>query len=215
MGTADPILDVRQVSKVYRRGPVEVQALHDTSFAVAAGETVAIMGPSGSGKTTLLNILSGLDRPTTGEVRVGGERLSDLDSDAATTFRRRHIGFVFQFFNLLPTITALDNVTLPLLADRVPRREAEHRSADLLAAVGMTHRAHHRPFELSGGEQQRVAIARALVMRPRLLLADEPTGNSTAPPASRSSPSSRAPLPPMTAIEQTYSQTAAEGADRA
>jgi len=175
--TGSPILDVREVSKVYRRGALEVHALHDTSFAVEPGETLAIMGPSGSGKTTLLNILGGLDRPTRGEVIVAGERLSGLDADAATVFRRRHIGFIFQFFNLLPTITAVENVALPLLAERVAWRAAERRAAESLEAVGMDHRAGHRPGELSGGEQQRVAIARALIMRPGLLLADEPTGN--------------------------------------
>jgi len=135
------------------------------------------MGPSGSGKTTLLNLLAGLDRPTSGEVWVDGTRLSDLDAEAATVFRRRNIGFVFQFFNLLPTMTARDNVALPLLADRLPRREANLRALAALEKVGMVDRASHRPSELSGGEMQRVAIARALVIRPKLLLADEPTGN--------------------------------------
>jgi putative ABC transport system ATP-binding protein len=135
------------------------------------------MGPSGSGKTTLLNLLAGLDRPTSGEVWVAGTRLSDLDAEAATVFRRRNIGFVFQFFNLLPTMTARDNVALPMLADRLPRREAQRRALAALELVGMVDRAAHRPSELSGGEMQRVAIARALVMRPKLLLADEPTGN--------------------------------------
>jgi putative ABC transport system ATP-binding protein len=134
------------------------------------------MGPSGSGKTTLLNLLSGLDRPTSGEVWVAGTRLSDLDAEAATVFRRRNIGFVFQFFNLLPTMTARDNVALPMLADRLPRREVDARALAALEKVGMVDRAAHRPSELSGGEMQRVAIARALVMRPKVLLADEPTG---------------------------------------
>src|SRR5262245_45209575 len=135
------------------------------------------MGPSGSGKTTLLNVIAGLDTPTVGEVFVAGQRRRDLDPDAATAFRRRHIGFVFQFFNLLPTMSARDNVALPLLAERLPRREVEARTTDMLEAVGLAQRADHRPSELSGGEQQRVAIARALAMRPQLLLADEPTGN--------------------------------------
>jgi putative ABC transport system ATP-binding protein len=135
------------------------------------------MGPSGSGKTTLLNLLAGLDRPTAGEVWIDGTRLSEMDPEEATVFRRRNIGFVFQFFNLLPTMTARDNVALPLLADRMPRREADLRALASLERVGMVDRASHRPSELSGGEMQRVAIARALVMRPKLLLADEPTGN--------------------------------------
>jgi putative ABC transport system ATP-binding protein len=177
MADVSYVLDARAVSKVYRRGRVEVPALREVSLRVAPRGSVAIMGPSGSGKTTLLNILSGLDRPSSGEVYVDGQRLSDLGSEPATVFRRRHIGFIFQFFNLLPTMSARDNVALPMLADRRPWRETEARTEEVLAAVGMAHRADHRPSELSGGEQQRVAIARALVMQPRLLLADEPTGN--------------------------------------
>ena len=173
----DVVLDVCSVSKLYRHGTVDVAALRDVTFQLARGQSLAIMGPSGSGKTTLLNIIAGLDRPSAGQVRVAGERLSDLDADAATTFRRRRIGFVFQFFNLLPTMTAQENVALPLLAEHLPAREVEMRSCAMLESVGLRPRAAHRPSELSGGEQQRVAIARALVMRPRLLLADEPTGN--------------------------------------
>jgi ABC-type lipoprotein export system ATPase subunit len=172
-----PVLEVRGVSRSYRRGGSEVHALRDASFAVESGGSVAIMGPSGSGKTTLLNIIAGLDAPTVGEVVVAGQRLRDLAPDAATAFRRRHIGFVFQFFNLLPTMSARDNVALPLMAERLPRREVEVRTTEMLEAVGLVQRADHRPSELSGGEQQRVAIARALAMRPQLLLADEPTGN--------------------------------------
>jgi putative ABC transport system ATP-binding protein len=171
------IVDVRNVRKVYRRGRLEATALREVSFSVAPGEAVAVVGPSGSGKTTLLNLLAGLDRPTSGEVVVADVPVVRLGADAATVFRRRTIGFVFQFFNLLPTMSAADNVMLPLLADRVRRREAEARAVAMLAALGLAGRAAHRPSELSGGEQQRVAIARALVTRPRLLLADEPTGN--------------------------------------
>jgi putative ABC transport system ATP-binding protein len=171
------VLDVRGVGRAYPRGRYSVDALRDVSLSLGPGRTVALMGPSGSGKTTLLNLLAGLDRPTSGEVWVDGTRLSDLDSEAATVFRRRNIGFVFQFFNLLPTMTARDNVALPLLADRAPRKEATERALAALERVGMVERASHRPSELSGGEMQRVAIARSLVMRPKLLLADEPTGN--------------------------------------
>ncbi len=171
------IVEARGVSKIYRRGTWNVAALHAISFTVPRRSTVAIMGPSGSGKSTLLNLLSGLDQPTEGEVFIAGTRLSDLDPEAATRFRRRHIGFAFQFFNLMPTMSAHRNVTLPLLADRQPRADANRRADEALAAVGMSHRADHLPSELSGGEQQRVAIARALVMRPEVLLADEPTGN--------------------------------------
>jgi putative ABC transport system ATP-binding protein len=171
------ILQAISVSKTYRRGKWDIPALRDVSFALQPGRLVAITGPSGSGKSTLLNLLAGLDRPSRGEVYVRGVPLSDLDPAAATTFRRRHIGFVFQFFNLLGTMSAHRNVALPLLADRRPSDEVRARVDEMLAAVGMSHRAEHRPSELSGGEQQRVAIARALVMRPPLVLADEPTGN--------------------------------------
>lgn len=171
------VVEVQEVTKTYRTGPAEVSALRGVSFTLGAGQMLALMGPSGSGKTTLLNILAGLDHPTSGDVRVAGECVSDLDADTATVFRRRTIGFVFQFFNLLPTMSARDNVALPLLADRVPRRDIAERTEEALAAVGLSHRAKHRPSELSGGEMQRVAIARALVMRPKVLLADEPTGN--------------------------------------
>jgi len=173
-GTA---VDVRNVSKVYRRGRLEVFALRDVSLGLDGGSALAIMGPSGAGKTTLLNILAGLDTPSTGEVWIGGERLDRLDAEAATTFRRRHIGFVFQFFNLLPALSALENVALPLLAERLPRHEISVQARTALGLVGLDGRAEHRPDEMSGGEQQRVAIARALVLRPRLILADEPTGN--------------------------------------
>jgi putative ABC transport system ATP-binding protein len=171
------VLDVRVVSRTYPRGRYSVEALRGVSLSLAPRGTIALMGPSGSGKTTLLNLLAGLDRPTSGEVWIDGTRLSDLDPEAATVFRRRNIGFVFQFFNLLPTMSACDNVALPLLADRRPRREANQRALAALEKVDMVDRASHRPGELSGGEMQRVAIARALVMRPKLLLADEPTGN--------------------------------------
>jgi ABC-type lipoprotein export system ATPase subunit len=171
------LLEVRGVSKAYRTGQSEVVALRDVSLTLGRQASIAIMGPSGSGKTTLLNVIAGLDRPTAGEVWIAGRRLSDLDAEAATAFRRRHVGFVFQFFNLLPTMSARENVAVPLLAERLPRREIDVRTREMLEAMGLHHRANHRPSELSGGEQQRVAIARALVMRPKLLLADEPTGN--------------------------------------
>jgi putative ABC transport system ATP-binding protein len=177
MSTVAPILDVRDLSKTYRIGRQEVPALAGVSFTLAAGRTLAITGPSGSGKTTLLNLLAGLDRPTGGEVRVAGARLDELDADAATVFRRRHIGFVFQFFNLMPTLTAAENVELPLLPERIAIREIRSRARAALDLVGLNGRAGHRPAQMSGGEQQRVAIARALVGRPPLVLADEPTGN--------------------------------------
>jgi putative ABC transport system ATP-binding protein len=172
-----PIVDVRALSRSYRNGSVHVHALREVSFRVEPATLVAITGPSGSGKTTLLNMVAGLDRPSAGEVLVAGQSLGALDANAATDFRRRNVGFVFQFFNLLPTMTARDNVALPLLADRVPWREIDRRVHEALEAVKVGHRADHRPDQMSGGEQQRVAIARALVMRPKLVLADEPTGN--------------------------------------
>jgi len=176
MDTAD-VLTVARVGRAYERGQATVHALRDASLSLPPGRSVAIMGPSGSGKTTLLNVIAGLDRPTAGEIVVAGQSLAALHDDALTAFRRRHIGFVFQFFNLLPTMSALENVALPLLAERLPVHTTEERARAMLDAVGLRDRASHRPSELSGGEQQRVAVARALVMRPALLLADEPTGN--------------------------------------
>jgi putative ABC transport system ATP-binding protein len=174
---AKAIVEVRELSKVYRASGGEVAAVRGVSFSIAPGSVVAITGPSGSGKTTLLNLMSGLDRPSSGEVVVAGERLAALDADAATDFRRHHIGFVFQFFNLIPTMTAADNVAIPLLAEGLPRRVIDERTRAALESVGLAARAAHRAGDLSGGEMQRVAVARALVMEPQLVLADEPTGN--------------------------------------
>jgi len=173
----EPILDAKGLWKTYRRGRDEVAALRDLDLRIDPGSWLAVMGPSGSGKTTLLNLVSGLDRPTRGQVWISGECLSLQDPESATVFRRRNVGFVFQFFNLLPTMTARENVSLPLLAERLPLAEVKRRADEALASVGLAARRSHRPDELSGGEQQRVAIARALVMRPRLILADEPTGS--------------------------------------
>jgi putative ABC transport system ATP-binding protein len=170
------MIELRDVVKVYD-GRSRVVALDGVSLAIERGEMVAVMGQSGSGKSTLLNILGGLDRPTSGSVRVDGTELTGLDDDGLTRLRRDKIGFVFQFFNLLPTLTAFDNVALPLRLRRVGAAEAGERSSRMLELVGLEGRLGHRPDELSGGECQRVAIARALVMDPRVLLADEPTGN--------------------------------------
>lgn len=170
------MVEVNSVSKSYE-GKSTVHALRGVSLSVEKGEMVGTMGPSGSGKSTLLNILGGLDRPTTGTVRVAGAELTSLDDDSLTRLRRDKIGFVFQFFNLLPTLTALENVSLPLHLARVPRKDALRRATELLETVGLGERATHLPDELSGGEQQRVAMARALALRPPLILADEPTGN--------------------------------------
>ena len=171
------MISVRDVHKVFRQGETEVRALAGVSLDIAAGDFVAIMGPSGSGKSTLLHLMGGLDVPTAGEIVIDGTPISRMSDDEITIFRRRKIGFVFQFFNLLPTYSAEENVALPLLLDRRRARDVRERVAAALDLVGLGHRRRHRPDELSGGEMQRVAIARALVIDPALILADEPTGN--------------------------------------
>jgi len=165
------------VRKVYMLGKVAVEALRGVNMEVRYGEFIAIMGPSGSGKTTLLNIIGTLDRPTTGKVYIDGQDITPLSDRELTELRRRKIGFVFQFYNLIPTLTALENVELPMQIAGVNFREARERAMKLLEIVGLKERMHHRPDELSGGEQQRVAIARALANRPSIILADEPTGD--------------------------------------
>lgn len=169
----DPVLRVEALSKAY--GPRKV--LDDVEFHVARGERVAIMGPSGSGKSTLLNCLAGLDRPDTGVVRVAGEIITQLEGEALAHLRRRHVSTIFQFFHLLPTLTAFENIELPLQLLGVDKVERHARVYRLLQAVRLDHRMHAMPDELSGGEMQRVAIARALIHNPALVLADEPTGN--------------------------------------
>jgi putative ABC transport system ATP-binding protein len=166
-----------RVVKTYKRGTTPVQALRGLSFEVAAGEFAAVVGPSGSGKSTLLHLAGALDEPSEGEVLIDGRRLSGLGDTGRTQLRRTTLGFVFQFFNLLPTMTARENAMLPALLAGVSAADAGQRATQLLQAVGLAHRIDHRPDELSGGEMQRTALARALVTRPRLLLADEPTGN--------------------------------------
>jgi len=171
------LIDLRNVSRLYRRGADEIHALEHVSLHVPAARFVALMGPSGSGKSTLLNILAGLDRPSEGEVVVAGERLNDLSEDELAGFRARHVGFVFQFFNLIPVLSALENVELPLLLTHLAKDERRQRAATALRVVGLAERASHSPSQLSGGEQQRVAIARALVSDPEIIVADEPTGD--------------------------------------
>jgi putative ABC transport system ATP-binding protein len=170
-------VDARGLTKVYGEGSTAVHALDGVDFVVTSGEFVAVMGPSGSGKSTLLHIIGALESPTAGTVAVGARRFEGLDDKELTLLRRDHIGFIFQFFNLLPSLTALENVMLPALIARRRDRELEERARALLGRVGLGERAEHRPSELSGGEQQRVSIARALLLAPELLLADEPTGN--------------------------------------
>jgi lipoprotein-releasing system ATP-binding protein len=178
--SANTLLECRGLVKTYGfgRGPVpEVRVLKGVDLRVAEGEIVTILGASGSGKSTLLNILGGLDRPTSGEVFWEGKPFLGMDEEAQAAARGRFIGFVFQFHHLLNEFTALENVMLPAMIARVPEKDAASRAEELLAEVGLADRIHHRPAELSGGEQQRVAVARALVNRPAIVLADEPSGN--------------------------------------
>lgn len=171
------ILEAQALKKTYKMGEHEVHALAGVDFGVEKGEFVAIMGPSGSGKSTLLHLLGGLDKPSDGEVTLVGKRLSILDDKQATLVRRRNIGFIFQFFNLLPTLSTEENVALPLIIDGKNPKAFAERITYLLDLVGLRDRRRHKPDQLSGGEQQRVAIARALVTEPAMVLADEPTGN--------------------------------------
>jgi putative ABC transport system ATP-binding protein len=173
---ADPIVQARRLRKVYR-GAEEVEALRGIDLLVERGEMVAIVGPSGSGKTTLLNCLSGLDTFDGGQVVIDGQDLSSMSDRARTHYRSRNMGFVFQAFNLLPVLSAAENVEIPLLLQGLGSRESRRRALEMLEALGLAHRAKHRPDQLSGGEQQRVAVARALIHQPAVVWADEPTGN--------------------------------------
>jgi putative ABC transport system ATP-binding protein len=171
------VLEAKSLSKRYQMGQQTVSALGGVDFVVEKGEFVAIMGPSGSGKSTLLHLLGGLDKPSEGEITLAGHKLSLLNDKKSTLVRRHNVGFVFQFFNLLPTLTAQENITLPLIIDGKNPRKVQKRLEALLELVGLTDRARHKPDQLSGGEQQRVALARALITEPAIVLADEPTGN--------------------------------------
>jgi putative ABC transport system ATP-binding protein len=176
MTDATPLISLRRVSRVYGSGAGEVRALDGASLDVETGRFVAFMGPSGSGKSTLLNLVSGIDRPTSGQVWVGGRRIDVLSEDELARWRASHVGLVFQFFNLMPVLSARDNVALPLLLHPMSREERRRRAEIALRVVGLGGRLDHTPSMLSGGEQQRVAIARALVTDPALIVADEPTG---------------------------------------
>ncbi|EOC0526954.1 lipoprotein-releasing ABC transporter ATP-binding protein LolD [Cronobacter sakazakii] len=171
------LLQCDNLCKRYLEGKVQTDVLHNVSFSIDAGEMMAIVGSSGSGKSTLLHLLGGLDTPTSGDVIFSGRALSTLSSSAKAELRNRELGFIYQFHHLLPDFTAMENVAMPLLIGKAPKAETERRALAMLDAVGLAHRSNHRPSELSGGERQRVAIARALVNNPRLVLADEPTGN--------------------------------------
>jgi putative ABC transport system ATP-binding protein len=172
-----PVLQLEGVDKTYRRGDEQLRVLVDFDFTLNAGEFVVVTGPSGAGKSTLLHIAGGLDAPDTGTVALDGQDMWTMSAGARAAFRRRNLGFVFQFFNLVPMLTAVQNVSLPLVLDGIAARSADARAEELLHRVGLGDRATHLPAELSGGQMQRVAIARALVARPSLILADEPTGN--------------------------------------
>jgi ABC-type lipoprotein export system ATPase subunit len=171
------IIQAHHVKKIYRTGQLRVEALAGIDLEITQGEMVAIMGQSGCGKTTLLNCLSGLDTIDEGDVLIRGNNLRDLSDKERTTFRAQHMGFIFQDFNLLPVLTAVENVELPMLVSKVPARKARKRALEMLDLVGLTERARHRPAELSGGQRQRVTIARALTNDPAIVWADEPTGN--------------------------------------
>jgi len=171
------LLQCDNLCKRYQEGSVQTDVLHNVSFSMAEGELMAIVGSSGSGKSTLLHLLGGLDTPTSGDVIFGDRPMSKLSSTAKAELRNRELGFIYQFHHLLPDFTALENVAMPLLIGKKKPAEIDTRAREMLSAVGLEHRASHRPSELSGGERQRVAIARALVNNPRLVLADEPTGN--------------------------------------
>ncbi len=170
------MIEVENLIKVYRRGQIEVIALREVSLKIGDGEMVMLVGPSGSGKTTFLHLIGGIDKPTAGKVIINGKNIALLGDAELTEFRRKEVGIVFQFFNLVPFLTAIENVMLPMEFSNVPRAEMKRRAEELLDMVGMKQRAHHYPDELSGGEQQRIAIAVALANDPPIIIADEPTG---------------------------------------
>ncbi len=174
MGT---LIDIKNLSKAYTRGKQKVEVLHHVDLPVAEGDFLALMGPSGSGKTTLLNLVGGLDTPTGGSIEVGGHRIDKLGAGALAKWRASNVGFIFQFYNLMPMLSAQKNVELPLLLTRLKAAQRKRNAAIALQLVGLSERASHKPSELSGGQQQRVAIARAIVSDPTLLVCDEPTGD--------------------------------------
>ncbi len=171
------LLEIRNLSKVYRRDSQSIPVFEDIDLDIEKGEFLVLMGPSGSGKTTLLNLIAGLDEPTTGEIVVGGENVTDMSRRELATWRSHHVGFIFQLYNLLPVLTAFQNVELPLLLTRLSKKERREHVLTALDVVGLADRADHFPRQLSGGQEQRVGIARAIVSDPTLILADEPTGD--------------------------------------
>ncbi len=177
MNTSGHVLELVNVTKTYTLGNVEVQALRGINLVLEKGDFVSIMGPSGSGKTTLLNLIGALDKPSSGIVRIGGQDIAELSDRKLTSLRALNIGFIFQFYNLVPVLSAIENVEMPMIAAGVPKNQRHLRAKKLLSQVGLEHRLNHKPEELSGGERQRVAIARALANNPQMILADEPTGD--------------------------------------
>jgi putative ABC transport system ATP-binding protein len=177
VSASEPMVNVQQVVKVYHRESLEIPVLNGIDIRVPEGDFVALMGPSGSGKTTLLNLIAGIDRPTSGKVLVAGTDVTQLSESALAAWRSRNVGFIFQFYNLIPVLSALENVELPLLLTHLPKAERRERALTALKVVGLADRAHHYPRQLSGGQEQRVAIARAIVADPKVLVADEPTGD--------------------------------------
>ncbi|MEN0038624.1 MAG: ABC transporter ATP-binding protein [Cellvibrio sp.] len=175
--TDELLVQLKGIAKLYKKGKEQVKVLSNLDLDIHRGDFLALMGPSGSGKTTLLNLLGGLDKPSSGELIIGGQRLDQMSSSQLTKWRARHVGFIFQFYNLMPVLTAEKNVELPLLLTNLSSKERKHHVAAALELVGLSNRAKHYPSELSGGQEQRVAIARALVSDPDLLLCDEPTGD--------------------------------------
>ncbi|QWF16348.1 ABC transporter ATP-binding protein [Lysobacter capsici] len=173
----DTLVSIKHLTKTYQRGPEKVEVLHGINLDIAKGDFVALMGPSGSGKSTLLNLIGGLDNPTGGEITIEGERIDRLSAGQLSQWRSRHVGFVFQFYNLMPALTAQRNVELPLLLSPLNGAQRKRNAEIALTLVGLADRRSHRPNELSGGQQQRVAIARAIVSDPTLLICDEPTGD--------------------------------------
>ncbi|MCP1376301.1 ABC transporter ATP-binding protein [Dyella lutea] len=171
------LIEIRDLAKVYERGKQKVEVLHHIDLDIAEGDFLALMGPSGSGKTTLLNLIGGLDSPSAGSIAVGGQRIDQLGAGALAKWRAAHVGFVFQFYNLMPMLSAQKNVELPLLLTRLSAAQRRKNASIALQLVGLADRASHKPSELSGGQQQRVAIARAIVSDPTLLVCDEPTGD--------------------------------------
>ena len=173
----EAVVEIKNLSKSYRRGEQLVPVLNDISFDIPGGEFLALMGPSGSGKSTLLNLIAGIDKPDRGEIRIGGVDITALSESQLADWRATHVGFVFQFYNLIPVLTAFENVELPLLLTRLSGKQRKQHVETALSMMGLSERMHHYPSELSGGEQQRVAIARAVVTDPTILVADEPTGD--------------------------------------